>query len=91
MCTQLLPEGKLFVAQISARVVRMFQQYSAIIDPESEPFLTFMNRYLKGVGVKNPKAIPYPELYKHIKQGIRAYLQQLDSERKTGKGDEKSK
>ncbi len=88
---QLSPEEKLYVAQISARVVGMFQRYSVTIDPESDPFLAFMYRYLAEADVKSPRAIAYSELYRHIKQGIQAYLQQLDSVSQKGKSKEKSK
>jgi hypothetical protein len=83
----LSPEDKSYVAHISARIVGMFQRYAGIIDPENEHFLAFIYGYLANVNVKNPTAMPYSELCKHIKEGIRAYLRQLDSERKASKDD----
>jgi len=68
----------------------MFQRYSHNIDPENPHFLTFISRYLTERNVTNPRAIPYFELYRHIKEGIREYLRQLESERKGNETDTKS-
>jgi hypothetical protein len=68
----------------------MFQQYSQSIDPENPHFLAFISRYLAERNVTNPRAIPYFELYRHIKEGIREYLRQLGSERKRNEMDTKS-
>jgi hypothetical protein len=57
----------------------MFQRYAQNIDPENEPFLTFITQYLGERNVKDAKAIPYSELYRLIKDGIQAYLQQSGS------------
>jgi hypothetical protein len=65
----------------------MFQRYSERVNPANEQFLAFMDRYLADQGVKNPKAISYPELYKHIRQGIVAYLQQLSLKGRTTKDE----
>ncbi len=54
-CAQLSPEDKLYVSQISARIVRMFQRYAQSIEPESEYFLTFIFQYLAERNVKNPE------------------------------------
>jgi hypothetical protein len=69
----------------------MFQRYAANIDPESQRFLTFISNYLAEKNVDNPKAIPYSQLYAHIKEGIREYLRQLESERKRNKLSTKSR
>jgi hypothetical protein len=68
----------------------MFQRYAQNIDPENPHFLTFISRYLAERNVTNPRAIPYFELYRHIKKGIRDYLRQLESERKRNGTDTKS-
>lgn len=65
----------------------MFQRYARNIDPESEHFLAFISNYLGEKKVKDPRAIPYSELYRHIKEGIRDYLRQLESSRKPNKMD----
>jgi hypothetical protein len=91
MCAQLSPEDKLFISQISARIVRMFQQYAQNIEPESEHFLTFISQYLAERNVKNPRSIPYSELYGHIKEGIRDYLRQPESEGKENEPRTKSR
>ncbi len=60
----------------SARIVRMFERYAQNIDPEDERFHEFISDYLALKEVKDAKAIPYSELYKLIKEGIREYLRQ---------------
>jgi len=79
-----------YIAQTSARIVRMFQLYAKNIDPESEPFLTFITQYLAEKNMKDPRAIPYPELYKHIKDGIRAYLRESESDKEPNRPAGKS-
>jgi len=71
-----------YIFQASARIVRMFERYAQNIDPESEHFLAFITQYLAERGIKNPRGIPYSQLYKHIKNGIREYLQTLESSKK---------
>jgi hypothetical protein len=78
-----------YIAQASARIVRMFQRYAWNVDPESEHFLAFITQYLVERNVKNPTAIPYSELYKHIKNGIREYLRLLESSNKAKVPDKK--
>ena len=78
------------VAHVSGRVVRMFQRYAHNIDPGSRDFLAFITQYLAGRNVKNPEAIAYSELYKHIKDGIREYLRRLESGEKANVPAKKS-
>ena len=78
-----------YIAQATARIVRMFQRYAQNIDPESEHFLAFITQYLAERDVKNPKAIPYSELYKHIKNGIQEYLRIFESNKKAKVPDKK--
>jgi hypothetical protein len=61
----------------------MFQRYASSIDPGNEDFLTFISNYLAERNVTDPRAIPYSQLYNHIKQGIRDYLHQHRSTKKT--------
>jgi hypothetical protein len=52
----------------------MFERYVRNINPEEEQFQTFLSNYIAKKGVKNVQAIPYSELYRYIRQGIREYL-----------------
>jgi hypothetical protein len=54
----------------------MFEMYARNINPDEERFNIFISNYLAERGVKDPQAIPYSELYKVIKDGIREYLKQ---------------
>jgi hypothetical protein len=54
----------------------MFQRYVQNINPEDDRFHAFIGHYLAERDVKDPKAIPYSQLYKLIKEGIREYLRQ---------------
>ncbi len=54
----------------------MFEMYVKNINPDEERFNAFISNYLAERGVKDPKALPYSELYKVIKDGIREYLKQ---------------
>jgi len=67
----------------------MFQRYTRNIDPESEPFLKFITRYLAERNVKNPRGIPYSELYKLIRNGVREYLRLLESGQELNVPDKK--
>jgi hypothetical protein len=89
MYVQLPDSDASYIAQVSARIVRMFQRYARNIDPESEHFQMFITRYLAERNVKNPRATPYSELYKHIKNGIREYLRLLESGKKLNPLDKK--
>ena len=44
------------------------------INPEEQRFQTFISSYIADKGVKDVQALPYSELYKFIKEGIREYL-----------------
>ena len=65
-----------YVAWVSARIVQMFQHYAQNVDPRDERFLDFISRYLAEKHVEDPKEIPYSELYRIIKEGIRQYIAQ---------------
>lgn len=68
-----------YLSHISERVVRMFQRYEQNIKLE-QSFLTFISQYLAERQVKDPKALPYSQLYKLIKDGIREYLRLRERE-----------
>jgi hypothetical protein len=63
----------------------MFEMYVRNIDPEEEHFKVFISSYLVESGVKDPEALPYSELYKIIKDGIREYLAQQQSKARSEK------
>ncbi len=54
----------------------MFEMYVRNINPDEERFNAFISNYLTERGVKDPQTLPYSELYKVIKDGIREYLKQ---------------
>ncbi len=75
MCHE-LPKIDPYVTQVSKRVVGKFELYAQNIDPEDEDFITFISEYLMRNNVKDPRAIPYLQLYRQIREGIREYLRQ---------------
>ncbi len=54
----------------------MFEMYVRNINPDEERFNAFISNYLAERGVKDPQTLPYSELYRVIKDGIREYLKQ---------------
>jgi hypothetical protein len=54
----------------------MFERYVQNINPDDERFREFVSNYLEKKNVKDPRVLPYTELYKLIKEGIREYLRQ---------------
>jgi hypothetical protein len=52
----------------------MFERYIRNINPEEQRFQAFLSNYIAEKGVKNIQLLPYAELYKVIKEGIREYL-----------------
>jgi hypothetical protein len=71
-----------YLAQVSARIVRMFERYAQNIDPQNADFLAFIRQYLKTKNINHPEAIQYSELYEYIKEGIREYLRGIEKARK---------
>ncbi len=59
--------------------------YVRNINAEDERFKFFISKYLEGRGVKNPETVPYSELYKVIKGGIREYLRQQQLRKRSEK------
>jgi len=57
-----------------ARIVRTFELYARTIDPDDPEFQTFIKQYVSKNETKNPESVPYSELYKIIREGIREYL-----------------
>ena len=67
-----------YLARVSSRIVRMFERYVKNINPDEGRFQEFISNYLTEQGVKDPQALPYSELYKVIKDGIREYLRKQE-------------
>jgi hypothetical protein len=65
---------------VSARIVRMFEFYSHNIDPDDAVFQSYIKEYVSTRDSRSPNAIPYSDLYKMIKQGIREYIQKTRRE-----------
>lgn len=63
----------------------MFEMYSKNINPNDEQFNAFIAGYLEVKGVKDPQALPYSELYKVIKNGIREYLKEQQAKTRSKK------
>jgi len=62
----------------------MFQRYAQNIKPDDESFLIFISNYLAEQHVKDPKLLPYSQLYKLIKGGIREYIRIQERDRQSG-------
>jgi hypothetical protein len=56
----------------------MFERYIRNINPEDDRFQAFLSNYIPEKGVKDMQVLPYSELYKVIKKGIREYLRKQE-------------
>jgi hypothetical protein len=63
-----------YLHHAAARIVRTFELYARNIDPDDADFQAFIRHYVSTKETKNPESIPYLELYKIIREGIREYL-----------------
>jgi hypothetical protein len=52
----------------------MFELYATLINPDDPEFQTYIERYVSAKDQRPSDAIPYPELYKIIKEAIREYI-----------------
>jgi len=52
----------------------MFELYSANINLDDQKFQKFIRNYVASKEPKDPQTIPYSQLYKLIKEGIREYI-----------------
>lgn len=77
MCARLPVTDSEYLARVSSRIVRMFERYIRNIKPE-EGFQAFLSNYIAEKGVKDIQVLPYSELYKVIKEGIREYLRKQE-------------
>ena len=64
----------LYLDRVTARIVRMFELYSENINPDDQNFQEFIRNYVASKEPKDPQTIPYSQLYKLIKEGIREYM-----------------
>lgn len=64
------------VANVTKRIVRMFELYSEKIDPEDEEFLHFVSDFVATNGPQNTETLPYSELYLLIQKAIRKFLKE---------------
>jgi hypothetical protein len=71
-----VPLSESYLDRVSARIVRMFELYSANINPDDQKFQEFIRHYVTSKDSKDPQTIPYSQLYKLIKEGIREYMSQ---------------
>ncbi len=63
-----------YVHHVSSRIVRMFELYSQNINPDDADFQHYIQQYVMKKDTRPPDTIPYSELYKVIKEGIREYV-----------------
>ena len=71
-----VPLSDSYLDQVSARIVRMFELYSANINPDDPNFQEFIRNYVTGKEQKDPQSVPYSHLYKMVREGIREYMNQ---------------
>ncbi len=57
----------------------MFERYVRNINPDDTHFQAFISKYVEENLARDPNTIPYSELYKVIRNGIREYLGQQES------------
>ena len=63
---------------MTVRIVRMFELYAHDIDPKDTEFQAFIKHFVSLKEKRNPESIPYSELYKTIREGIREYLKKTE-------------
>ena len=63
-----------YLFHVTARTVRMFELYTKNIDPDSPEFQTFIKGYVELREKRDPESIPYSDLYRIIRAGIREYI-----------------
>jgi hypothetical protein len=63
----------------------MFELYARNIDPDDTEFQTFIKRFVSLKEKRDPGSIPYSELYKTIREGIREYLKKTEETKRSVK------
>ena len=56
----------------------MFEFYSANINPDDPNFQEFIRHYVASKESKDSQTVPYSQLYKIVREGIRAYISQKE-------------
>lgn len=80
--TEHIPLSDSYLLHVTDRIVRMFELYTHQIDPNDAKFQTFIKQFLQKSESRKPEAIPYSELYKIIREGIREYIRQGEATHK---------
>jgi len=68
-----------YLRHVSNRIVRMFELYSRKINPDDASFQTYIQQHVSKKDPRKVDSIPYSELYKIIKDGIREYIHQTQT------------
>jgi len=63
-----------YIRHVSKRIVRMFEFYSRSVNPDDPKFQTYIKWYISTKDSRSPDSVPYSELYKMVKEGIREYI-----------------
>ncbi len=71
-----VPLSDSYLDQVSARIVRMFELYSANINLDDPNFHEFIRKYVAGKEQNDLQSVPYSQLYKMVREGIREYMNQ---------------
>jgi len=63
----------------------MFEFYTRNIDPDDPVFQTYIKQYVSTRNSRSPNSIPYSDLYRMIKEGIREYLRKAEGTERRSK------
>jgi len=63
----------------------MFEFYTRNIDPDDPGFQTYIKQYVSTRDSRSPNTIPYSDLYRMIKEGIREYLRKAEGTERRSK------
>jgi hypothetical protein len=63
----------------------MFELYSSSIDPNDADFQAYLRHYVSTKDQRVPDSIPYSELYKLIREGIREYIHETQGKERRPK------
>jgi len=63
----------------------MFEFYTRNIDPDDPVFQTYIKQYVSTRDSRSPNSIPYSDLYRMIKEGIREYLRKAEGTERRSK------
>jgi hypothetical protein len=63
-----------YLHHIIRRIVGMFELYRSHVDPDNPDLQTFVKRYLSTKDTRETTQMPYSELYRYIREGVREYI-----------------